>query len=347
MRLINGILLAALAACGGSGKPEPKRTPKAVDKPKPKPAPPKKLTLEERLAVHEGCFKAWVGEDEKLFDRCYTDESTEEDVDSGEDPREGIDEIRAGTRPFWDGFTMAGDTLLTLASGDEVITVNRLTGTHDGPYMEVAASGKKFGLLYAEVQTIDDKGRVAKVRVYFDNGTMLGQLGMTKAKVRPAEVAAGGEAPRPVITGQDAETEEANANTVKGGFELFNKRDWKGLVALYAADAVVADQLRPADAKGAKGIDKLLKELTKAFPDAHEEVGTMWSAGDYVIAATTFTGTNKAAAPGMGITKATKKPVKLQTLHVLRLADGKVAEQWIFGNGVALATQLGLVPPAK
>jgi hypothetical protein len=49
----------------------------------------------------------------------------------------------------------------------------------------------------------------------------------------------------------------------------------------------------------------------------------------------------------MGLKKKTGKPVTLRHLHVFKLAGGKVKEHWIFGNGMAMAMQLGMLgPPA-
>ena len=109
MRMIEGMMVAVLlAACGGSQDtnqtpviesppdetpPEDTTPPEEVKKEEP-PPPPKKLTLEERIAYHEGCFQDFLKEAPDLFDRCYSDESTHDLVDSGMPPASGkADEI--------------------------------------------------------------------------------------------------------------------------------------------------------------------------------------------------------------------------------------------------------------
>jgi predicted ester cyclase len=363
MRIARAVVLVVFAACGGSqdtsnrnvnpdpvgfDDPGPTEPDRPAKDPTPTP-PPKKMTLAERIAFHDGCFADFVAEKPDFFERCYTDSSTEEIVDAGEPPAEGIEAIGAATQPFWDAFALEGEIVLNVASGDNVVTVATVRLTNDGEFNGAPPTGKTAGLVMAEVQSLDDKGRHGAVRSYVDFATFGAQLGAAPkgAKFRPATALTGNPPVTVIATG--SETEAANLETVRAGFEQFNKRDWKTLASLYTADAVISQQNTAADQKGSKAIDKMFKELGKAFPDANEEVVTIWAAGDYVVAETVFTGTNKAAAPGMGIKKATKKPVTLRTAHVLQLEEGKVKQHMIFANGMAMASQLGLdaKPAAK
>jgi ketosteroid isomerase-like protein len=360
MRMTIASALAVFAACGGS-KPAPSTTPdpggnppqpveassEVKEAPPPPPAPPapKPMTLEERVAFHEGCFKDFLAEKPDFFDRCYTAESSDEMVDGGQPPAVGPEAIRTMNKPFWDGFTLKGESQLTIASGDNVFVVALMNLTNDGQFMGAPPTKKTSGVLFAEVQNLDAKGRHGTVRGYVDLGTFMAHInGAPKGmKVRPSLELTGKPGVTLIGTGSDAEN--ANMATVKSGFEKFNAKDWKGLSALYTADAVISQQNLPVDQKGTKEIDKMFKELSKAFPDAKEEVVTTWAAGDYVVAETVFTGTNKAAAPGMGIAKATKKPVTLRTAHVMQLEGGKVKKHLVFSNGLAMAMQLGLIKP--
>jgi predicted ester cyclase len=362
MRIAKALVLVLVAACGGSQDapttvttgpegPAPddpavttgEETP--VETPAPKPEPPKPLTLEERIAFHDGCFKSFLAEEPDFFTRCYTEDSSDELVDSGDPVANGVAGIAASSKPFWDGFTLTGAGVLNLGNGDNVISVAVISATHDGVFNGMPATNKTSSLLVAEVQNLDDKGRHGDVRTYVDLGTMMGQLGMAPkgAKVRkPAAVPA---EPVRTIVATGAESETANVDAVRVGFDLFNKHDWKALTAVYAADAVLSDQSAPADYAGSKAIEKQFKEIGKAFPDVKEEITAIWGAGDYVVAESTLTGTNKAAAPGRGIKKATKKPVTLRTAHVFQMEGGKVKQHWLFANGMAMAMQLGLIKP--
>ncbi len=362
MRTVKGLVLALLAACGGGQDPAAQQSPvtetpvtetpadttaETPEQPtppeeKPLPPPPKKLTLEERIAFHAGCFKDFLAEAPDFFDKCYTEESSDQIVDSGMPVGKGRAAIAASTKPFWDAFTLEGETRLTLGNGDNVLSIAWIGGTNDGPMMGKPATKKKFGLLSAEVQNLDGQGRHGDVRLYMDMGTWMAHLGQGPKGMafRKAAKKTGAEGPVVIATG--SETETANVELVKSGFEMFNSHDAKGLAAKYDAKAVFANQAFAADVKG-KAIQGMFTDMFKAFPDAQEQVGNIWAAGDYVVVETTFTGTNKGAMKAMGVKKATGKPVSLHGAHVLKLANGKVVEHWVFANGMAVAMQLGLI----
>jgi predicted ester cyclase len=359
--MIKGMMVAVLlAACGGSQDTtqEPitetppvdetptDETPKPEEEAKkeePPPPPPKKLTLEERIAFHDGCFADFVKESPAFIDRCYTEESSEELVDSGDPVARGKAEILAASKPFWDAFALEGKGMINLANGDNLISVAWMGGTNDGPMMGQPATNGKFGIVVAEVQNLDAQGRHGNVRVYVEMGSMMAQLTKAKQPHRKALPAPTAEAQTIVATGSDAET--ANVELVKAGFELFNKHDAKGLAAKYAADGMLSQQAMPVDAKGTKAITALFTELFKAFPDAAQQIDGIWGAGDYVVVETTITGTNKGPFKTMGLAKATGKPVKLREVHVFQIADGKAKNHWAIVNGMAFGMQLGLIKP--
>jgi steroid delta-isomerase-like uncharacterized protein len=194
-------------------------------------------------------------------------------------------------------------------------------------------------------------GRHGTVRVYVDIATFTAHIaGAPKGvHVRPPLTLDRMREKNQTIIGTGSDAENANLATLKSWIDGFNAKDWKNLSALYASDAVVAQNHVAVGQRGTKEIDRLFKELGTAFPDAKEETVTMWAAGDYVVMETVFTGTNKAAAPGIGIRKAANKPVSLRTAHVLHFDDGKIEQHWIYANGMSMMTQLGLfkAPPAN
>ena len=335
-----------VAACGGSAPAKKVVKPVEVVVAPPPPPPPTPLTLQERLAFHASCFADFVGEVPESFTRCFSVSSTQDLVDSGQPLATGTPEIAAATRPLWESFKLEGETRMVLAAGDHALTIALVRGTHDGkPFNGLPASQKTFGVFIAESLTLDDQGRHGAVRNYLDIGGMMGQLGAgPKGQTfrKPYEPTG-----RPAFeaTGTGSEAETANVAAVQGAFDLFNKQDWKGVAATYLADAAISEQTAAADTEGGKAIGKYYVELGKAFPDARQAVDTIWGAGDFVVAETTFTGTNDGPAPALGVKKATKKAVTLHRAHVFRLDGGKVLQHWIFGNGMAMAIQLGLVTP--
>lgn len=342
------IALGVVAACGGKApakkivKPEP-----VVEKkePPPPPPPPEPLSLEKRLEVHGACFADFVGEKADLYGRCYTATSSEELVDSGQGPAVGPEAIAAASQPLWDAFTLQGEPRMVLASGEHALAISLLRGTQDAAFAGVEPAGKSFGVFLAEVMTLDDQGRHATVRAYMDLAGMAAQLGggPKGAPVRKPYDATG--RPAYQVIGDGGEVETANTALIQAAFDRFNQKDWKGLAAIYNKDAAIYEQIAADDTEGARAIGKYFAELGKAFPDAQQKVDDIWAAGDFVVAETTFTGTNQGASPTLGIKKATKKAVTVRRAHVFRFDAGKVIQHWVFTNGAALQLQLGLVAP--
>jgi steroid delta-isomerase-like uncharacterized protein len=61
--------------------------------------------------------------------------------------------------------------------GDVVVAEFRGRGTNDGPLGPFPASGGRLDLLFCEIMRFDGQGRVVAGGIYYDQMTMLGQLG--------------------------------------------------------------------------------------------------------------------------------------------------------------------------
>ncbi len=363
MRTVKGLVLALLAACGGGQDPAAQQSPvtetpvtetpadttaEAPEQPtppeeKPLPPPPKKLSLEEKVALQKQCFADWLKEDASFFERCYADNAVMTHMDGMMGPQKGRAAIAENTKHMWDAFTLDGELKVVLASGNTIASIGVLTGTNDGPMMNTPPTKKKFGAMFAEVFTLDDQGKVTEWHLYHDPATMMAHLGIAKVPARPVAKKSGGE-PVVVMAGE-TDAEKANVELIRGVLELVNARDAKALGAKYDAKAVFSEQSMKADVKGQKKITASAAEWFKAFPDAQEEATTMLAAGDYVFVESHMTGTNKGASKSMGIKKATGKSVDLHAAHVFKIANGKITEHWVFSNGMAFGMQLGLMQP--
>ena len=73
-------------------------------------------------------------------------------------------------------------------------------------------------------------------------------------------------------------------------------------------------------------------------------INNMWSAGDWVVAESSATGTMSVNLPGA---KTKGKSYSGNYLEFYQFADGKVKQHWVFENSLAFAIQVGLVDPAK
>src|SRR5262249_32597223 len=138
-----------------------------------------------------------------------------------------------------------------------------------------------------------------------------------------------------------SDTEMKNVEAYRASAEAFNKHDVKAVASYNAPDAVFHDMTQPKD-MDAKANTAMLNDFFKGFPDAHLTFTSVFGAGDYTVARGTFEGTNAGAMPSMGIKKATGKPVKVQFVEIGKFENGKTKEDWLFFDGMAFGSQLGL-----
>ena len=90
----------------------------------------------------------------------------------------GPDELQqlvAGYRAGFSDFHVAITS--EVADGDRVAMTMMLTGTHDGEYDGIPATGERLSLPLAVFTRIED-GRIVEDREFYDTGTMLAQLGL-------------------------------------------------------------------------------------------------------------------------------------------------------------------------
>jgi predicted ester cyclase len=239
-----------------------------------------------------------------------------------------------------------GDLELTLVNGKNVVAVALFTGTQSGPLASpsgtIPPTNKKAGFRVAHMVHMSDDGNVADKQMFYEDfGTLLGQLGVSKAPARPV---ADKPAPAQVVVAKDDDTEKRNLETIAKVTDAFNKHDMK------AFDALVGDNLMWSEIGMTSDWNKKQtieghEGLFKAFSDLKLTPSSTWAAGDYVVEQGVIAGTNDGDMPAMKLKK-TGKPVSLNYLQVYKLdKDGKVTASWGFWNSAAFAQQLGLVPP--
>jgi predicted ester cyclase len=316
---------------------EPAPVPAAVVAPAPEP-----LTAEQLLAAVDACDAAWMAHDEAQLRDCYAEGAVFEQVDSGQPVVKGGDAAIAMAKPYWSAFSdMTGPTTLTLLDDHSLVLLRRARGTHTGELMGVAATNKSVDMVLGAVAELTPDGKLKAIREYGDMGTMLGQLGQSKAPHRKAQPTAAAAARVTALT--PSATAQANEQLARDATEAWNAGDYKTLGGFLAKDWLLSDQTLPADLKGAKAL-AMLKTWRTGFPDAKLVASDSYTAGDYVAFEQNFSGTNTGVLPPFGVKKATGKPVEVRLLQIFKIADGKISEIWLVGNGVAIAGQLGLLP---
>lgn len=90
--------------------------------------------------------------------------------------------------------------------------------------------------------------------------------------------------------------------------------------------------------EGHKAITRLFKA---AFPDQEWIIEEMVAEGDKVVARTLFRATHQGDFFGI---PPTGKQVEATGIHILRIADGKIAEHWGNNDDLGLMRQLGVIP---
>lgn len=76
---------------------------------------------------------------------------------------------------------------------------------------------------------------------------------------------------------------------------------------------------------GVRGIKDVVAQHRRSFPDWNERVDDIIAEGDRVVIRFTSTGTQEGEFAGIA---PTKKRVNIREVAILRLADGKIVEQW-------------------
>jgi len=122
--------------------------------------------LEDNKDLVRGFYaEAINGRDLDAADRLLTEDFTHNGERRG---RSGQREVVAG---FLDGFSdLHNKILLILAEGDLVAAHQRWTGTHDGPFLGIPATGRRVEFTSTAVLRIED-GRIAEA---WDETDMLG-----------------------------------------------------------------------------------------------------------------------------------------------------------------------------
>jgi steroid delta-isomerase-like uncharacterized protein len=125
-----------------------------------------------------------------------------------------------------------------------------------------------------------------------------------------------------------------NTEEVQGGgnFEVFDE--------LFADDFLdhTPQPGRTPDKDGARQLYKLLRT---AFPDFHADIHWQLADGDRVTTYKTYHGTHRGEFLGVA---PTGRKIQFETVDVMRVRNGKIAEHWGVANLFSLMQQLGAWP---
>lgn len=351
-----------LAACGGEGgdAPAPKTasntppsttttatTPPATTstgstEATPPPAKPSMIELQKKAGANMAA--AWNAHDSKKCAENYASDGVISELGpTGWMDHKGKDEIEKNFATIFAGYPDSKMGVSRVFAAKNIAVVQWvMTGTNTGEMMGMKATGKPVGFNGASVLWFNDDGLIAKEHVYLDAGTIMGQEGVSKQKVRPVATLPSGEPEW--ITPKGDGSDDKSVTAFNAQLDALNKHDAKAFGATVTDDTVHIDYTAAEDVKGKAAGEKEMAGYFKAFPDLKANADNVWGFGDFVIDETTITGTQTGA---LGPIKPTKKPITSHMVEVNVIKDGKVAKCETYWSSVELMGQLGLLPKPK
>ena len=115
------------------------------------------------------------------------------------------------------------------------------------------------------------------------------------------------------------------------------------LIDELATDGIVDhEEGLPGQPSGKEGVRFFVTAMREGFPDlrAKESEPTL-AEGDLESARTILTGTHQGEFMGVA---ATGKTVEVESIDIIRLEDGRVAEHWGVTDTMSLMQQIGAIP---
>lgn len=107
------------------------------------------------------------------------------------------------------------------------------------------------------------------------------------------------------------------------------------------ATDVVDHGALPGSQPGLEGIKQLGAMLRSAFPDRQTKIHELLAEGDLIAALHTIRATHSGEFMGM---PPTGKSFEVNSIHIARVADGKIAEHWGLLDQGGMLMQLGVMP---
>jgi steroid delta-isomerase-like uncharacterized protein len=120
-------------------------------------------------------------------------------------------------------------------------------------------------------------------------------------------------------------------------YDAFNKRD-AALAQQVMREDWVDIPAAPGQPAGRKGVEFILDDLAKAFPDFRITPAEILQDGDKVVVRSELTGTQR--APFMGF-PAKNRRMTIQTIDIHEFKDGKITRTWHSEDWLTALHQLG------
>jgi steroid delta-isomerase-like uncharacterized protein len=120
--------------------------------------------------------------------------------------------------------------------------------------------------------------------------------------------------------------------------EFFNKGNLRIVNELHTPDYQHHDPDAPDPGGGTEGYIKRNSIFLKAFPDRLLTIEDQVAEGDKVATRITMRATQTGDLPGI---PATGRQVTVVSMHICRISDGRIAEEWELFDALGMLRQLG------
>lgn len=133
-------------------------------------------------------------------------------------------------------------------------------------------------------------------------------------------------------------TPQSNIELIQRAFTALERKDVDAIVKLMPADFIINIAGMPYQKRGTDAWRKHAEILSSAFPDIHVKIEDIFATEDKVAVRVRISGTH--AGEFLGI-QPTGKKIEYESNELYRVADGKIAEEWICSDMLTLMAQIG------
>ena len=132
-----------------------------------------------------------------------------------------------------------------------------------------------------------------------------------------------------------------NKALVQHVYAEFDQQNLDALLELYAPDFTLYSPSVPQPVRGVVALAQLARVFWNALPDLRTAIGDLLADGDRVAVRFTIRGTHEGVFMDV---PPTGKPVTLTGIEIIRIAGGKIEEEWVSYDRLGVLRQLGAMP---
>jgi steroid delta-isomerase-like uncharacterized protein len=223
--------------------------------------------------------------------------------------------------------TIRSDILRVIDLGDGwILSELIVSGRNDGPYFGIPASERPIEVRAAKLAHYDSDGLLTNLTLYFDNLTVLQQIGAFPPLVDT----------------------EANKALHRYLFEeVWNQKKLEVADEIYSDDYIYHPLFpNPMGDMDKEARKQFIAAYLNAFPDLHFTIEDQIASGDLVVTRWSATGTQKEELMGIP-PQENPKPGTTTGIDIVRIVNGKIVEVWGSFDMLGMLEQMGVIPPTR